>query len=61
LNFKKFLIFPALRRLKQENFKFEASLGYIGRPGLSIYLERKRKKEIYFSLRCATHCNVSSI
>jgi hypothetical protein len=35
-------VIPALRRLKQKDLKFKASLGYIVRP---VSKKRKRKKE----------------
>jgi hypothetical protein len=37
-------VIPALRRLRQENYKFKASLCYIERPCLQ-FRERKREKK----------------
>jgi hypothetical protein len=45
-------LIPALRRLKQKDHKFEASLGYIARPSL------KKKKKVSFEAGTVGHiCN----
>jgi hypothetical protein len=44
-------VIPAFERLRQEDSKFKASLGYIGRP--SFYLRKKKKdKHHIFSITC---------
>jgi hypothetical protein len=39
------LIIPALRRLRQEDLKFEDCLGHIGRPCLKKKKERKEGRK----------------
>jgi hypothetical protein len=48
-------VIPAFRRLKEEDCKFQVSLGYIARPPLNFSLPSKKKKSVLQVTHCAEH------